>query len=119
MEANSGIKFTQAEVAYARQLIGDPAAPGAPTHVTIKVPEPTSKGVVVGEKAEAKTEKYEMPHLYSDAVAVVERFESGANALVGRRHDTVADTVGQHALQDKTQLSDEPWLGSKEEELNS
>ena len=48
-----------------------------------------------------------MPRLYSDAVAIVERFESGANALVGRQHDAVADTVGQHALQDETQLADE------------
>jgi phospholipase D1/2 len=119
MEANSGVKFNQAQVALARQWIGDSANPEVPTEVTIKLPEPTSEGIVLSEKTEVKTEKYQMPRLYSDAVAVIERFESGANALVGRRHDIVADTVGQHALQDENQLADERWLGSEEEELNS
>ena len=119
MEANSGVKFNQAQVALARQWIGDSENPDSPTSVTIKLPEPTSAGIVVGEKAEVKTETYQMPRLYSDAVALIERFESGANALVGRQHDAVADTVGQHALQDETELADEQWLGSEEEELNS
>jgi len=39
--------------------------------------------------------------------------------IVGRRHNVVADTVGQHALQDETELRDEQWLGSEDEELNS
>ena len=119
MEANSGIKFLEAQVAYARQLIGDSANPDAPTQVAIKLPEPTSEGIVVSEKSGVKKEKFQMPCLYGEAVAIVERFERGANALVGRQHDAVADTVGQHALQDETQLADEQWLGSEEEELNS
>ena len=119
MEANSGVSFNQAQVALARQWIGDSANPDAPTEVAIKLPEPTSEGIVLSEKTEVKTEKYQMPRQYSEAVAVIERFESGANPLVGRRHDAVADTVGQHALQDETRLADEQWLGSEEEELNS
>ncbi|KAF8490138.1 phospholipase D/nuclease [Russula emetica] len=119
MEANSGVTFNQAQVALARQWVGDSANPDAPTEVAIKLPEPTTEGIVVSEKTEVKTEKYQMPRQYSDAVAVIEQFESGANALIGRRHDAVADTVGQHALQDETQLADEQWLGSEEEELNS
>jgi phospholipase D1/2 len=119
MEANSGVKFNQAQVALARQWIGDSANPDAPTDVAIKLPEPSSEGIVLNEKTEVKTEKFQMPRQYNDAVAVIERFESGANALVGRRHDAVADTVGQHALQDETRLADEAWLGSEEEEVNS
>ena len=119
MEANSGVKFNEAQVALARQWIGDSENPDTPTEVTMKLPEPTSAGIVVNEKSEVKTETYQMPRLYSDAVALIERFESGANALVGRQHDAVADTVGQHALQDETELADEQWLGSEEEELNS
>ena len=119
MEANSGVNFSQAQVALARQWIGDSANPDAPTEVAIKVPEPTFAGLVLNEKTDVKTEKYQMPRTYDDAVAVIERFESGANALVGRRHDDVADTVGQHALQDETELADEQWLGTEEEELNS
>lgn len=119
MEAHSGVKFNQAQVALARQWIGDSADPNMPTEVTIKVPEPTSEGIVLSNKTEVKSEKYPLPRSYSDAVAVIERFERGADALVGRRHDAVADTVGQHALQDKTELRDERWLGTEEEELNS
>ncbi len=103
MEANSRVKFSYAQVALARQWVGDSANPDAPTEVVIKLPKPSSEGI---------------PHV-SDAVAVIERFESGANVLVGRRHDAVADTVGQHALQDETELADEQWLGNEEEELNS
>ena len=32
--------------------------------------------------------------------------ECDANAFVGRRHDAVADTIGQHTLQDQTGLGD-------------
>ena len=119
MEANSGIKFGQAQVALARQWVGDSADPSMPTQVAVKLPEPTTEGIVLSNKTEVKLETYPLPRLYSDAVAVIEQFERGANALVGRRHDAVADTVGQHALQDKTELGDEQWLGSEEEELNS
>ena len=119
MEANSGIKFGQAQVALARQWVGDSADPSMPTQVAVKLPEPTTEGIVLSNKTEVKLETYPLPRLYSDAVAVIEQFERGANALVGRQHDAVADTVGQHALQDKTELGDEQWLGSEEEELNS
>jgi phospholipase D1/2 len=119
MEAHSGVTFNEAQVALARQWIGDSADPSMPTEVTIKLPEPTLEGIVLSNKTEVKSEKYPLPRSYSDAVAVIERFERGANALVGRRHDAVADTVGQHALQDETELRDEQWLGTEQEELNS
>ena len=90
-----------------------------PTEVAIKLPEPTLEGIVLSNKTEVKSEKYPLPRQYGDAVAVIEQFERGASAIVGRRHDAVADTVGQHALQDETELRDEQWLGSEEEELNS
>jgi phospholipase D1/2 len=119
MDVHSGVKFNQAQVALARQWIGDSADLNMPTEVTIKLPEPTLEGIVLSNKTEVKSEKYPLPRSYSDAVALIERFERGANALVGRQHDAVADTVGQHALQDETELRDERWLGTEEEELNS
>jgi phospholipase D1/2 len=119
MEANSGVKFSQAQVALARQWVGDSADPNMPTEVAIKLPEPTLEGIVLSNKTEVKSEKYPLPRQYSDAVAVIEQFERGASTIVGRRHDAVADTVGQHALQDETELRDEQWLGSEDEELNS
>ncbi|KAH9058083.1 phospholipase D/nuclease [Lactarius vividus] len=119
MEASSGVKFNEAQVALARQWIGDSADPDMPTEVTIKVPEPTAEGIVLSDKTEVKTESYPLPRSYDEAVSVIKRFEHGADVLVGRRHEAVADTVGQHALQDETDLKAEEWLGSEEEELNS
>jgi len=119
MEASSGVKFTEAQVALARQWVGDSADSDMPTEVTIKVPEPTAEGIVLSDKAQVKTDKYTLPHSYSEAESVIKRFEQGAEVLVGRRHDAVADAVGQHALQDETELAEEQWLGSEEEELNS
>jgi phospholipase D1/2 len=119
MEASSGVKFTEAQVALARQWVGDSADSDMPTEVTIKVPEPTAEGIVLSDKAEVQTDKYTLPHSYSEAESVIKRFEQGAEVLIGRQHDDVSDAVGQHALQDETELADEQWLGSEEEELNS
>lgn len=119
MEASSGVKFNEAQVALARQWVGDSADPDMPTEVTIKLPDPTAEGIVLSDKTQVKTEKYLIPRSYNEAVSVIKRFEHGADVLVGRRHEVVADTVGQHALQDETELADEQWLGSEEEELNS
>lgn len=119
MEANSGVKFLEAQVALARQWVGDSADPDMPTEVSVKMATPTAEGIVLSDKTQVKTEKYPLPRSYDDAVSVIKRFEHGADPLVGRRHDAVADTVGQHALQDTTELADEQWLGSEEEELNS
>jgi len=46
------------------------------------------------------------------AEATVRRFESGAP----RDDSDVSDTVGQHMLNDSTQLSEERWLGNQQEE---
>ncbi|KAI9454483.1 phospholipase D/nuclease [Lactarius psammicola] len=119
MEASSGVKFNEAQVALARQWVGDSADPDMPTEVTITLPEPTTEGIVLSDKTPVKTEKYPLPRSYDEAVSVIKRFEHGADILVGRRHEAVADTVGQHALQDDTDLATEEWLGSEEEELNS
>ncbi|KAH9971878.1 hypothetical protein BGW80DRAFT_1318971 [Lactifluus volemus] len=119
MEEKSGVKFGQAQAALARQWVGDSADRDMPTETTIKLPEPTSEGIVLSAKTEMKTEKYPLPVSVNEAVTMIERFEYSATALVGTRYSAVADTVGQHALQDETRLVDEQWLGSKEEELNS
>ncbi len=119
MEANSGVTFNEAQVALARQWIGDSANPDAPTEVTIKQPEPTTECIVISDKTKVKETKYPLPKSYDEAVSVIKRFEHGADPLVGRRHNLVSDTVGQHALQAGTELAQEQWLGTEEEELNS
>jgi phospholipase D1/2 len=119
MEASSGVKFVEAQVALARQWVGDSADPDMPTEVIVKMPGPSNEGLVLSDKTQVKTEKYPIPRSYDEAVSIIERFEHGADVLVGRRNEDVADTVGQHALQDTTELADEEWLGNEEEELNS
>ena len=41
--------------------------------VKVKIPQPMTAGIVVSKKAEVKTETYQLPRLYSDAAAVIER----------------------------------------------
>ena len=115
-ETKSGVKFGQAQAALARQWAYDSVNGDMPTEVTIKIP---SGGRFLTEKTEVKTEKYPIPASYDEAITMIERFEHSASALGGTRYAAVADTVGQHALQDETRLADEQWFGTKEEELDS
>ncbi|KAI0310875.1 phospholipase D/nuclease, partial [Amylostereum chailletii] len=117
MEDTSGVKFNQAQVALARQWVGDTADPDQPTEVTIKIAQPTTEGMVVSKKTEVKTETYKLPQTTREAVDIIETFEQSVEH--GRRNDDVADTVGQHALKDETELAEEKWLGTEQEELDS
>ncbi|EIM84706.1 phospholipase D/nuclease [Stereum hirsutum FP-91666 SS1] len=119
-EEDSGVKFNEAQVALARQWVGDSAdtsSDGQPKEVTIKLAEPTTEGMVVSKKTDVKTEKFPLPTSKAEAVEKIERFERAAKRLRGDAH--VSDTVGQHALKDRTELAEEQWLGSEEEELAS
>jgi phospholipase D1/2 len=55
-----------------------------------------------------------MPETLNDAKSVVEKWEAAAKKISGA--GDISDTVGGHALQDKSALSDEKWLGTEEEE---
>jgi phospholipase D1/2 len=118
MEANSGVKFHEAQVAQARLWIGDQADAGGVdpiTEVAIQVPQPTGEGIV--ETKEAKVEKVKPPATEEEARQLIERFEHGADSIRG--DEEVADTVSQHALNDETGLLDETWLGTEEEERDA
>ncbi|EGN97561.1 hypothetical protein SERLA73DRAFT_169861 [Serpula lacrymans var. lacrymans S7.3] len=118
MEQNSGVTFHEAQIALARQWIGNTyQGEDAPKEVLVKVPQETEEGLVVSEQTDIHKEKVPMPASYDAAVNVIERFESGADDIRG--DEEVADTVGQHMLQDATELWDERWLGTEEEERNS
>lgn len=58
-----------------------------------------------------------MPESEQEAEATLRKFEEGAKAV--RADDDVADNVAQHMLMDKTDLRDEKWLGTEEEELTA
>jgi phospholipase D1/2 len=117
MESRSGVDFNEAQVALARQWVGDSWDPDALKEVTITTAPTTTEGVVVSEKTkEISTKTYKLPASVDDAIDVIRRFECSAEE--GRRNDDVSDTVGQHALQDRSALRDEKWLGTEQEELD-
>ncbi|KAG6839474.1 hypothetical protein C0991_002258 [Blastosporella zonata] len=116
MEENSGVSFHQAQIALARQWIGqDPSS--TQTEVTLTIPEATTEGLVVSDKTPAKIETVPIPQSAEEARAIVDQFEAGARGIRG--DEDVADTVAQHMLNDRTGLLDEKWLGTEEEELNA
>ncbi|EKM50988.1 uncharacterized protein PHACADRAFT_151417 [Phanerochaete carnosa HHB-10118-sp] len=120
MEEASGVKFQQAMVALARQWVGQ-SEDGAPQQqsVTIVLPDETlgSSASVEGNKNALKSETYPLPQSAAEAREIIERFEHGADGL--RSDEDVSDNVVQHMLSDKTNLLDEKWLGSEEEEKNA
>ncbi|KIM73758.1 hypothetical protein PILCRDRAFT_99252 [Piloderma croceum F 1598] len=119
MEANSGVRFHEAQIALAREWIGDQADAGGVdpiTEVYIKIPQPTNEGIVESRPAE-KVEKVKLPASEKEARELIARFEHGADNIRG--DEEVADTVSQHMLNDTTELMDEKWLGTEEEERDA
>lgn len=115
MEQNSNVKFSEAQVALARQWVaGDEL-----THqkeVTLVIPQEES--LVPADKSKRQaTEKVAIPVDENAARQVIETFQSGADNV--RSDEPVSDNVAQHMLADKTSLFDEQWLGTEEEELKA
>ncbi|KIM30587.1 hypothetical protein M408DRAFT_7620 [Serendipita vermifera MAFF 305830] len=116
MEENSGVSFHQAQIALAKQWIGNPEV-WSPPKVAIKKPEPTQEGLLVENKEEVNFEEVDFPATVEEAVEIVEKFEAGA---IGVREDyQVSDSIAHHALMDSTNLTQEKWLGTEQEELDS
>ncbi|KAG6867831.1 hypothetical protein C0993_010533 [Termitomyces sp. T159_Od127] len=116
MEQNSGVKFHEAQVALARQWIGQDSASNQ-KEVTLAIPEATNEALVQSEKTPIRTETVPIPQSSEEAREIVRKFESGAEGLRGDQE--VSDTVAQHMLCDRTELIDEKWFGTEEEELNA
>ncbi|TCD64375.1 hypothetical protein EIP91_004206 [Steccherinum ochraceum] len=128
VEDRSGVKFQQAQVALARQWVGDIDNASNPKDVTIVYPSDAAfnnKAVLQGnssksknddeaKKAEPKTETFQLPATTREAQDIIEQFESGARGIRG--DEDVADNVVQHMLNDRTGLMEEKWLGTEEEE---
>ncbi|CAG8539977.1 2129_t:CDS:10, partial [Acaulospora colombiana] len=115
MEENSGVTFHQAQVALAKQWIGVPEVWTQP-NVSIKQPDPTKEGLII-EETKTKVEALKYPETVEEAVEIIEKFEAGA---IGIRDDhRVSDSIAHHALMDDTNLLQEKWLGTDEEEYES
>lgn len=120
MEANSGVTFEEAQVALARQWIGNQTntkSKNAIKEVYVQVPKPTSEGITQTQTGNTKTKKFRLPSSDEKAGRIIERFENGADKVRGDKE--VADTVSQHRLADRTALSSEKWLGTAEEEKDA
>ncbi|KAF8530716.1 phospholipase D [Gautieria morchelliformis] len=119
MEKNSGVTFHEAQVALARLWLGPSyGMPDVQTTVAIKLPQPSSEGIVESSKeANKKVEAVAMPKTVEEAKDILARFERGARGLRG--DEGVEDSVAGHVLRERTGLLDERWEGTPEEERNA
>ncbi|KDN33847.1 hypothetical protein RSAG8_13066, partial [Rhizoctonia solani AG-8 WAC10335] len=119
MERNSGVTYHEAQVAQARLWVGDDGYWHQET-IQIHGPQPDfgtdlSETATTGKEAQTIVEAVAFPHSSQEAAETVRRFESGAT----RGDLGVADSVAQHALADRTELKDEKWYGTEQEERDS
>ncbi|KAJ6510983.1 hypothetical protein C8R45DRAFT_965797 [Mycena sanguinolenta] len=114
-ERRSGVKYLEAQVALARQWIGDDSK-GTQKEVTLNIPVETRESLVV-EKTPPKPETVPIPESEDAAREIIERFEAAAKSVRG--DEDVADNVAQHMLDDRTGLLEEKWLGTQQEELDA
>ena len=111
--------FLEAQVALARLWLGESyGAPNVQKKVAIKIPQATTEGIVESSKAaNKKVEELPLPQTIDEARNIVHRFEHGARNI--RSDESVSDSVAQHMMHDRTNLLDEMWLGTEEEERSA
>ncbi|KAH9914591.1 phospholipase D/nuclease [Fomitopsis serialis] len=116
IEERSGIKFHQAMTALARLWVGRDEEANAPKETTVVLP--TGKIVdqpsASGQQPELKTETYALPQTYEEAQEIVDQWHRAAVSL--REGGDISDNVVQHVMEDRTNLNEEGWLGTPEEE---
>lgn len=86
MEANSGVKFEQAQVALARQWMGDqadqPSGVDPIKEVFLKASAPIPEGIVeLGKATEVELLKVPLPQSAEETRETVAKFESGAERI--------------------------------------
>ncbi|KAJ7600688.1 phospholipase D [Mycena floridula] len=117
IEQNSGVTFNEAQIAYARVMIGRDTGDQKEitvSDVKIRVNEPTTEALAPPSNDKVKTVTVPLPSSLEEAKEKVKRFEEAAKAIRG--DEQVSDSVAQHLLQDSTTLADEKWLGNEAEE---
>lgn len=114
------MSFYEAQVAQAREWIGDGWQDGAIRELKIL----EVKGNVGGglqlegdaKKSDVKVKTLPLPRDRQKAKITVDSFENTAkDVLNGFR---VSDNVGHHAMKGAGCLSEEQWFGTEDEELN-
>lgn len=83
------------------------------------MPQKADVFVLDDDKLKAKPATVKKPMIIDEEAALqtLEMFQHGSYGLQSDK--AVSDNVAQHRLNTSSSLSDEPWLGTKEEELDS
>ncbi|CCA77742.1 related to phospholipase D [Serendipita indica DSM 11827] len=115
MEKQSGVTLHEAQIALAKQWVGEPTIWSQPK-IGIQKPLPTQEGIVL-ENTKVEVEEVEFPKTVEEAVETIRKFESAAKTL--RPDHEVSDSIAHHAMIDDTSLLDEKWLGTEQEELDA
>jgi phospholipase D1/2 len=120
VEQRSGVSVYEAQVAQAREWIGEDWQRG--TTRELKIFE-TKGNVGVGlqmegdaKKSDAKVKTLPLPQDPVAAKRTVDHFEDTAKDVLGNFR--VSDNVGQHAMRTGCSLLEEGWYGTEEEERN-
>lgn len=118
VEKQSGVTFYQAQVAQAREWIGDGWQDGSIRELKIL----EVKGNVGGglqlegdaKKSDVKAKTLPLPQDRQQAKRAVDHFEDTAKDVLGGFR--VSDNVGHHAMKGAGNLSEERWFGTEDEE---
>lgn len=120
VEKRSDVTFYQAQVAQAREWIGDGWHDGSVRELKIF----EAKGNVGGglqlegdaKKNEEKAKTLPLPQDRRKAKKTVDHFENTAKGVLGDFR--VSDNVCHHAMKGGGHLSEEQWFGTEDEERN-
>lgn len=115
METQSGIKFTEAQVALSRIWMGDSPPPSPPQSVSKKEKEKRKwSRLLLLSKDRQPRESEVMPRTVDHAKEVIFTFQLAAKNV--REYEHVTDSVAHHAMFAATSLLDERWYGKAREE---
>lgn len=120
VEKRSGVTFYEAQVAQAREWIGDGWQDGSARELKIfEVKGNVGVGLQMegdAKKSDAKVKTLPLPQDRQGAKRIVDGFENAAKDVLGGFR--VSDNVGHHAMKGAGHLSEEQWFGTEEEERN-
>ena len=122
VEKRSGVSFYEAQVAQAREWIGDGWQDGSTRELKILEVQGNIGGGLQLEgdakKSDVKVKTLPLPRDRQGAKRIVDGFENSAKDVLGNFR--VSDNVGHHAMNGTGTgvLSEEQWFGTEEEERN-
>ncbi|KAF9652544.1 phospholipase D [Thelephora ganbajun] len=120
VELRSGVSFYEAQVAQAREWIGNDRQGDSIRELKIfEVKGNVGSGLQLegeAKKNDAKVKTLPLPQDRQQAKRIVDRFENVAQGVLGNFR--VSDNVGHHAMKGSGSLLEERWSGTEDEERN-